>query len=635
MKNLITNVKMRTIAFLLFLCFAVQVSGQVTINSTVTWDIGNPPPTGYENGITIIEHGHLTVDGITLEMYNTSFIILTGGYWWGGGSSLTLINGAVITGISANTWGGIRCEGDGTPQDEQFTSTGFPNYTVYNSVTDWEGTVNPDMPIVRIENSEIKNAITGVKSIGGGIIRARNSQFTNCQKGAVIDPYQSSTLNNTYFSINACYFMDCEFVWDDNYLMSTDLPYIGIEMTEVKGVNIGGTLFKNAMTSKLCPTKRGIGIKSLNAKFLVAHSGNTVIEDLFTNDDVTCQTNGYNGMPGATCTFEQLSMGIEFSMGLYGSTSFKVKNALFKTNYRGIAADASLNPAIWPLASIFNCTFESSREDLADIFDGECYTTAYRIVDVYLKSIRAELYQNSFNFDGVLIHHVTVDALGGRPGFIRANSFANSDAQTTSANDVIGVRAISSNPNVYVTCNTFTDMGIDIKIDPGATLVNPMSGVDGGPASNVFSSVYSNRYKIDNSSNPTVDYREWSTHDPELNSINLVTINPTEEETECELSCEFFANEVDFPLGVSNNFKRSSVKLYPNPNIGKFIIVSSTNNLVNLNVHNSLGQLVHSVSLTGSEIHEIDLSHLSEGVYHSVVTLENGEQQNLKFIISK
>ena len=48
-----------------------------------------------------------------------------------------------------------------------------------------------------------------------------------------------------------------------------------------------------------------------------------------------------------------------------------------------------------------------------------------------------------------------------------------------------------------------------------------------------------------------------------------------------------------------------------------------------------LGELVHSVSLTGSEIHEIDLSHLSEGVYHGVVILENGEQQNLKFIISK
>src|SRR5690606_29910695 len=109
-------------------------------------------------------------------------------------------------------------------------------------------------------------------------------------------------------SINACYFMDCIFEWNNDFLYSTDLPYIGIYMTNLKGVNIGGTTFINSITNNLCPNKRGIGIKAIDAKFIVSHSGNTIIEDLDPNDEIVCPTNGYNGMAGATCSFQNLSL---------------------------------------------------------------------------------------------------------------------------------------------------------------------------------------------------------------------------------------------------------------------------------------------------------------------------------------
>ena len=124
MKNILTIFKLQCSAFLIAFSFACHGQAGITVNSTLTWDAGNPPPSNYQFGISIIENGHVTIDGITLEMTNTSFILLNGIYSFGG-ASLTLINGAKISGISNATWGGIRCEGDGYI-DEQFSTTGFP-----------------------------------------------------------------------------------------------------------------------------------------------------------------------------------------------------------------------------------------------------------------------------------------------------------------------------------------------------------------------------------------------------------------------------------------------------------------------------------------------------------------------------
>ncbi|MCE3226566.1 MAG: hypothetical protein K0S32_1117 [Bacteroidetes bacterium] len=91
--------------------------------------------------------------------------------------------------------------------------------------------------------------------------------------------------------------------------------------------------------------------------------------------------------------------------------------------------------------------------------------------------------------------------------------------------------------------------------------------------------------------------------------------------------------------GVDNNqMSDNNVTLYPNPTSGKVSIKASfsTNNSIDIQVHNALGQLIKSSKHEGvrNDVMTIDLTNCPEGVYF--ITLDNGSSRTVKrLVISK
>ena len=80
-----------------------------------------------------------------------------------------------------------------------------------------------------------------------------------------------------------------------------------------------------------------------------------------------------------------------------------------------------------------------------------------------------------------------------------------------------------------------------------------------------------------------------------------------------------------------NSISISNVEVFPNPSSG-IITVSCDENLKNIEVYNLLGSLIHfEMTYSQNEI-ELNLSHLSSGIYHLILRNEN-QVINQKIII--
>ena len=85
----------------------------------------------------------------------------------------------------------------------------------------------------------------------------------------------------------------------------------------------------------------------------------------------------------------------------------------------------------------------------------------------------------------------------------------------------------------------------------------------------------------------------------------------------------YYIIEYDSNLGV-NNTEIEKVKVYPNP-VKDILTIESINNITDIRIINSLGQVVNSVSLDSSDKLNIDFSNYNKGVYFVTIRLENGE----------
>ena len=76
-------------------------------------------------------------------------------------------------------------------------------------------------------------------------------------------------------------------------------------------------------------------------------------------------------------------------------------------------------------------------------------------------------------------------------------------------------------------------------------------------------------------------------------------------------------------LAISiNSFQINKIIIYPNPSSG-IITITSEENFKNIEVYNILGGLMHSEEVCFPNEIELNLSHLSSGIYHLVLTSEN------------
>lgn len=90
---------------------------------------------------------------------------------------------------------------------------------------------------------------------------------------------------------------------------------------------------------------------------------------------------------------------------------------------------------------------------------------------------------------------------------------------------------------------------------------------------------------------------------------------------------------VEFCTGINSiTSNQSQIAIFPNPNNGVFTIKS--NESINLNVINELGQIVKSISLTESNNNQVSISGLSNGIYF-LVGQTNSSKINQKIVVTK
>lgn len=217
MKTKTTKQFKRPLLLLVILVFNyLSIYCQYNVSGPETWNSGTnlATKTDWQNGIIINDGDILTIDGIALNFNSTASITVEpGGHLFITGSTLTSTN------TTSAKWEGIAAEGYTT--EPHFNTE--PDPLVENDPSAWEGVLNGDQTIVSITNSTISNAKYGVVSNYGAIIRARNTNFTNNETGA--------SLNYISFLVNASYFMDCIFNWNNDYL---NLPFNQSSLTHLK-----------------------------------------------------------------------------------------------------------------------------------------------------------------------------------------------------------------------------------------------------------------------------------------------------------------------------------------------------------------------------------------------------------------
>jgi hypothetical protein len=634
---------------LLLLLINTLLNAQVNISNSINeWGPSHDPlPTGYEDGI-IINNAVVTIHDETLYMNTNARIEV-----YGGGQ--LILNNTTITSInpgSNDIWQGIYSEGiiivhpSGGPQ-RQFNS--YPNPENFDDENAWLGelyicdyTQGTCQTYVEVNSgSEISHAKIGIESKWGAIVRCRGVDFIDNEVGVYIHSYTHPQGTSPYNEpweqhLNACYFMGCNFEWTKSNPNFTQADLKGIHLDGVRGINIGGCNFVNNDNNKYCPLSRGIGIYSYRSSFATSDEGN-----VFCLDDMECISNCFEGapsQPGSGCYFKNLSYGILHDA--LGNTNVGVKNAVFEDNYRGVDATMhSTEPA--GVIKIIGCEFNATRSNLDAIFEdiggGNCYTgsSQYVIKDVIINHCFNDVYDNVFTFDGDNIIHVTINAVPSGPGRVQKNEFINTNPSTNTSNNVIGFNATGSSTSQRVICNTFVNMGTDIKIQPGAVISTPISR-GGNSADNNFSALFSGRIRVDNSGNPNIIYiydQNIFLQDPSP----FINVNPSHGQSEggCGLKCQDLFQDNTWPVGLKTINAQNFVLIYPNPTEGLINIALSENEISGIKIINQVGKIVFNNSfIEGNKLVQIDVSMLSSGIYYIQVQTPEGEMHFSRFVVN-
>jgi hypothetical protein len=602
------------------------------VSTYTEWDDDlNQPTSGYEDGILIESGVTLYIKNLPLEMNPGKYIDIENG-------GKLILENVTIENSSSSNWGGIRADGDLTKT--QFTT--YPDPEEENDEEAWAGELNNDQTQVLVTNSTFYNADIAITSKYGAIVRCENSDFIDNVVGVYFHTYTNpdpnATIDVPLDKVNASYIIGCDFEW------TIHAPgFVGIELDKVHGVNIGGCTFISSDMTKRCPVDKPTGILGKDADFSVSTAGNSMCYD-----EMGCPINCENETPGLGCSFTNLFHGIKLR-GVHNS-AIEVRHSEFKDNYKGIYIDQDIfQNSQQSSIVVMNCEFDTHETTINNLFDLNPLNCVLPVIGfksliehISITQFANVIYNNTFNHNGKNIAYVTVNKTSGeghpRSGLIINNTFTNQMSGSVDTDDVFGIRANFGNSMQKVTCNTFQEMGTDIKILVGGSLQNPMTGKEGypHPAGNRFSALLSGRYRIDNggitleylwnSSNPPLIYNPYGTP----TSFNVNPISPLTEDPECEITCEDIKDEISFEWPASAHFFNYSdlLLVYPNPARHLLYIHLNSGSLVeSIKIINITGVTVYNQSSVNSSSIEVDLTHLSSGLYFVVVE----DSQNIKY----
>jgi hypothetical protein len=464
--------------------------GQIGINTSTIWDNNNPPPAGYENGISITQGVNLEIYDLTLNFnsnaqisigsnsytnFNYSELIINNCTLNMGENSTIetrytcnyriLINNSTLT-SSGVVWGGVINDHIVNPHascyGSQFITEPKINTDGSCNTEEWKGEYSPyGISLFLIENSKIENAETGIMVHKTTILNVRDSEFKNCKRGISIEQSVDSDQD-----ISASYIMNSDFEWDDDLLFSgNDLVHIFLRSDKKNGaVRIGGCKFLNNRTNQSTWDNRGIGIKMDNASILLSRDGSKCCPD-----DGKCPDNCYPApQQNRGNHFQYLGIGIDYESNI--GNNFSCRFSEFDNCVFGIKIkDNTSNHSI---SRIGDNNFTIDKNTIETYFPTN-YTSGNVIKLVHLEETADfGVYDNTFSHNLEYIACVTSkDPNLQYTNFIRKNTFTSSIAVAANCGpNVVAIDLYGNNDHLDITCNTFVNHVYDVKINEYADL---------------------------------------------------------------------------------------------------------------------------------------------------------------------
>lgn len=95
-------------------------------------------------------------------------------------------------------------------------------------------------------------------------------------------------------------------------------------------------------------------------------------------------------------------------------------------------------------------------------------------------------------------------------------------------------------------------------------------------------------------------------------------------------------SEYQFPnsSGIAGNISESHLPFFPNPCSDKLMVAVGKDKVLQLEIFNSLGQMVFNQTLNTSPYTEIRIAHLRAGIYFIMAEGSTGKVYNKKLVIS-
>ncbi len=486
MKNLI-----KLLLILQFCVLTKSLQSQITITTNTVWDLMNPPPIQYKKGI-IIQGSTLEINGfsginklvfddsILITIDSGKLVINNSEFIMGKSAKIQLESSCYEEFISTNsifrtsnnhTWKGIEigmynCGGQGL--SSQFLVNPTTNNEGNCTKAEWAGVLSPIPSKILVNNCKFFNAEKALFSdgqynyyTGGGIIRARESEFNNCLNSIVVKGWSRG-------EINASYVMTCDFNWTDSIPMEFDkknLKFILLDGLDNTPIRIGGCQFRNNISSLDSFIYRGIGIHAISSSFSITKDG-----DKCCNADTTkCPDNCFEDINKLTRNnlFTQLGYGILFEGDENEGFKLDCRNSDFHTCYRGI----EMNYCLDGLIGLNTFTIYKAMAD--DFFFPGTTNNSGFIHISHKNSSGIRIYENVFVSNMDFIVGVKSDSPNMlRTSFIRRNTFNNVQTTITAlcGPEIRAIDLYGNNDYLDIDCNAFKNQVYDVRINNLASL---------------------------------------------------------------------------------------------------------------------------------------------------------------------
>jgi len=431
-------------------------SGSISVSDTWTGENYVSADVVVENNVT------LTINGTVKFSEGASLIIKPGG-------RVNLYG--TLTNSCMGPWDGVVVEGIAT--ESQYTAGKHGRLYTYDGAV-------------------IENAVTGVKLIGGGVLRGKGTTIKNDGTGVAYSPYsnfwpfpfpagQQGQPRNHFGSLS-----NCNFLWNNDFNKALPIGS-GVDMLEVRGVNIVGCSFINDRTIKnpASNASYGYGVKATDARFTVASLGigNTYPPSSY--DHTAFQGLGYGVYVG---TAQSGINGTIHTSDDFVNVPYTVQQATFSQCIYGI------HNRFVSQGTIVGNTFNMGKLPPASPLSGGApYTNEQFGVFIENGANGFELQENLFIKvpNNVQFANGTYcQNLGWFNNDVRRNTYTNVNYGNLADED----NAITApNRGLYYLCNTNTTQrhdfyvfpGSDIRLSQGLEISTP-TGITFNSASNTF-----------------------------------------------------------------------------------------------------------------------------------------------------